>query len=288
MKKVVVLGSINVDTTLYVNEFPSKGETISGNSSEIDVGGKGFNQAIAIKKAGIPVSFISAVGSDSNGQLICDTAHEYKLTSYFYKADVQTGTAYILVNKNSENKIVVIPGSNDYVRKDTINKYFLDEADIIVLQNEIPMETNEYVFEKYKHKTIVYNPSPLKRLKEEYYSSISYLIVNEHEVSYFGKGKDYLSQGRDILSKGVKNVIVTLGENGSVLMSNSNNIKVNAIKVNAIDTVAAGDTYLGYFVSGLAKGLDEAHAMMLASKASAITVTRKGAIKAIPSIEEIK
>ena len=139
MKKVSVLGSINVDTTIYVDTFPNEGETITGNQVEIDVGGKGLNQAIAIKKSGIDVSFISAIGKDDNANLILKASREYGLKSYFFRSEHKTGTAYIIVDKSSQNKITVIPGSNNDVVKENIDKKILDESDIIVLQNEIPM-----------------------------------------------------------------------------------------------------------------------------------------------------
>ena len=149
------------------------------------------------------------------------------------------------------------------------------------------MGFNEYLFQNYKDKTIVYNPSPLKVLKEEYYSSISYLVVNEHEITFFSKKDNFDEMAKEILSKGVKNVVLTLGENGSVLYSKEETIHVPALKVDAVDTVAAGDTYLGYFVAMLASGKNKKEAMEIASIASSITVTRKGAASSIPYLKEI-
>lgn len=287
MKKVAVVGSVNVDISLYVDDFPLSGETITASEYEIDVGGKGFNQAIAIKKAGGEVSFLSAIGNDENAKKVQDVSKKYGLDSHFRQSKKVTGTAYI-VNKDSNNKIVIVPGSNDDVLISHAEEKILESSDIIVLQNEIPMQTNEFIFSKYKNKIIVYNPSPLKILRDEFYSSISYFIVNETELKFFGSGTDEVLLAKDIVRKGVKNVIVTLGEKGSFLVNNDELIKVDAVKCNAIDTVAAGDTYLGYFVSSIAKDYSLKEAMRLASKASSITVSRKGAIKAIPYFKEVE
>ncbi len=288
MKKVAVIGSINVDTTIYVDNFPKKGETISSKKCDISIGGKGFNQALAIKKARGDVLLIGAIGSDENGKRVINKINECGLDNNLYISNNATGSAHILIDSKGDNKIIVIPASNDDVLIKNIDISLLDYADIIVLQNEIPLETNEYILSFYQNKVIVYNPSPLKIIDEKYYSSITYLIVNEVELSFFSKRVDNISKARELIDKGVKNVIVTLADKGSFLVNKDKVINVNAIKVDAIDTVAAGDTYLGYFVSGISKGLSLIDSLNLASKASAITVTKKGASESIPYLDEIK
>ncbi len=289
MDKVLVIGSINIDNTLYVDSFPSEGETISAKKLEVDAGGKGLNQAIALKKAGADVLFVSALNKrETNSKVILDAVKKYDVNATFLDSDKPNGSAYILVNSLGQNKITIYPGSNDDVDPSKISKESICDAKYIVLQNEIVMGFNEYLFQNYKDKIIVYNPSPLKVLKEEYYSSISYLVVNEHEITFFSKKDNFDEMAKEILSKGVKNVVLTLGENGSVLYSTGEIIRVPALKVDAVDTVAAGDTYLGYFVAMLASGKNIKEAMEIASIASSITVARKGAASSIPYIEEIK
>lgn len=288
MKKVTVIGSVNIDTTIYVDSFPMLGETIFANKINTSIGGKGFNQAVAIKKAGGDVLFISAIGSDENAHKVISAIDNYDLDTNIYFSKKVTGNAHIIVDNSGNNEIIVVKGSNDDVTINNIDKTILDNADIIVLQNEIPLETNEYIFSNYKNKIIVYNPSPLKEIKEEYYSSITYLIVNEVELSFFSNKLDNISRARELIQKGIKNVIFTLGDKGSILVNKDDVISVDAIKTTAIDTVGAGDTYLGYFVSAISKELSLIDSMMLASKSSAISVSRKGASESIPYLDEIK
>lgn len=291
MKRVLVVGSVNMDYTVYTNSFPLPGETIFGVSRFIQPGGKGENQAIAIAKSHkVICDFIGAIGNDSDGKAIQEVLKQNEVNAHLKVIDeAETGNATIVVNKESENEIIIISGANGLLELKDIDIELLKQADYLVLQNEISEKTNEFLMKKAKElgKIVVYNPAPYRPLKEELFSCLDYFIPNRIEFKNYS-GTDDIEKGvKALLSKGVKNVLITLGTDGSVLYNKTETIKVDACKVKAIDTVAAGDTYVGYFVSSLASGYSVEESMKLASKASSITVTRKGSVVSIPKGEEV-
>lgn len=291
MKKILSIGSVNMDYTIYVGDFPLPGETIFGRSRFIQPGGKGENQIIAAAKSNkVETMFIGAVGNDSDGSQIQKILKDYNVKAYLtIFDDTETGNATIVVDNNSENKIVIIGGANMKLSPKEIDENLIKEADYIILQNEISEECNEFAMRKAKEygKVLVYNPAPFRPLDERLFAFIDYFIPNRIELSKYTKCDDPIMGAKMMLDKGVKNVLVTLGTEGSILINKNEQIKVNACKVKAIDTVAAGDTYVGYFVSSLASGYSLQEAMEYASKASAITVSRKGSVISIPIGEEV-
>lgn len=290
MKKILVIGSTNMDYTVYVDAMPKDGQTINGINRFIQPGGKGSNQAIAILKAGGDVTFFGAINkNDADGKIIKKTYDDLRLKYILKQSDSETGNATIIVDKNSENRIIVVKGANDDISPKEIDDDLVKNNDIIVLQNEIPLETTEYILKKYYNHEIVYNPAPAINLEDKYFKYITYFIVNETELSFYGIGSTIEEKAKYLLKKGVKNVLVTIGKNGSLLFKETGQIiEANPFKVNSVDTVAAGDTYLGYFVASKAKMLDDKESMKLASKASAIAVTKKGAINSIPYLNEVE
>ena len=291
MKKILVVGSLNMDYTIYCEEFPKDGETIYGIKRIVQPGGKGANQAAAAAKSHlVPVTFISSRGNDNDGITIENMLKELGIAAKFkINEGVETGNATIDVNSHGENKIIIIAGANALLKPSDISKEDVINHDYVILQNEIPNETNEHVMRlaKENNKVVVYNPAPYREIKDELYSLVDYFVVNEVELMRYS-GKEDIEEGiKILLSKGVKNLIVTLGTDGSMFVNNETRFKVAAHKVKAVDTVAAGDTYIGYFTAGLAKGKTTKEAMELASKASALTVTKQGSIISIPFGEEI-
>lgn len=288
MKKVIVIGSSNMDYTIYVDKMPLDGETINGKSRYIQPGGKGSNQAVALKKAGADVCLFTSLGADQDGKSIIDVYNSLELKHKIKESKQETGNATIIVDKNSENRIIVIPGANKDILPSDISSDLIDGYDIIVLQNEILEETNNFILKNYGNRTIVYNPSPCRSIDEKLFKYISYFIINERELDFYGKGSSVNEKAQYLLSKGIKNILVTIGSKGSLLFKeNGQIIEASAYKVSSVDTVAAGDTYLGYFVYGLSINLSDKEAMKLASKASAIAVTKLGAIASIPYLEEV-
>ena len=291
MKKALVVGSMNMDYSIYCGHFPLPGETMYGINRLVQPGGKGANQCAAIAKSGlVDVSFLACRGKDSDGQTIDELFKELKVNRLFKVVeDVPTGNATIIIDEKGENKIIIIAGANDKLLTSDVKDEILKENDLVVLQNEIPNATNEYVINKCKElsKVVVYNPAPYREMKDEILAKVDYFIVNEVELAQYSKEEDLEKGIEKIMKLGVQNLVVTLGKEGSLLINKQGRIKVNAHKVNAVDTVAAGDTYVGYFVAGLMSGMDLKEAMELASHASAVTVTRKGSIVSIPFGKEV-
>lgn len=290
MKTILVVGSLNMDYTIYVNEFPKEGETLFGNNRFIQPGGKGANQAVAIAKSGlVNTLMIGAIGNDKDGEEVKNIVYSFGVDVKLIKKDVETGNATIVVDKNSENKIIIIGGANTSLSIDDIDVSLIEKADYIVLQNEINQAVNDFVINKaYElNKTIIYNPAPYRIIDDDILKKITYFIPNEIELEKYSNMNNVDDGIYYLLNKGIKNVLVTLGTKGSLLKNKKESIKVDAFKVDAIDTVAAGDTFVGYFVSALASGKSEKEAMLLASKASSITVSRKGSLVSIPTLKEI-
>ncbi len=297
MKKILVIGSANIDITATVNHFPSVGETILGNSLQYAYGGKGANQAMACGKLGGDVIFLACVGDDVNGHKLVDnlSKHNIDISHIKFSNDRPTGTALINIDKNGDNQIIVVQGANlDCDKKYIESKEELfKDAEYILLQFEIPFDAVEKAIElaaKY-NKQVILNPAPASsNLNKDLYKYITYMTPNEKESMIMAdtNKNDANENARVLKNMGVKNIIVTLGSKGSMLYKDKNNIiNINANKVKAIDTVAAGDCYNGAFVVALSKGMNEEEAMKYASLASAIAVTRKGAQESIPNEEEM-
>ena len=291
-KKILVVGSISIDNTIFTKQLPSAGTTTVADSYFQNIGGKGANQACASLFLGGNVSFIGAIGKDHNGDLVESFLKEQGLNARLKRSDKPTGIAFIILEEQSaENRILIVQGANTDLTKEDIYKNLdlFTEGDILLTQFENDMETVSYVIKKAyeKHMLVVVNPAPIKELKEEYYQYIDYLVPNEHELEALSHKTDILLAAKELLSRGAKNVIVTLGEKGSVLINKDEYIKVEPHKVDAVDTTAAGDSYLGALVSKLSEGKSIKEAMEFASLCSSKTVTKKGAIVSLPHLDEL-
>ncbi len=292
-KKILVIGSISIDNTIFTKQLPSAGTTTVADSFFQNIGGKGANQACASLFLGGDVSFIGAIGKDHNGDLVESFLKEQGLNFRLKRSDAPTGIAFIILEEQTaENRILIVQGANVDLTKEDIDKNLdlFTEGDILLTQFENDMDTVSYVIKKAyeKHMLVVVNPAPIKELKEEYYQYIDYLVPNEHELEALSKKTDILLGAKELLSRGAKNVIVTLGEKGSVFINKDEYIKIEPHKVNAVDTTAAGDSYLGALVTKLSEGKDIKEAMEFASKCSSLTVTKKGAIISLPHLADLK
>ncbi len=291
-KKILVIGSISIDNTIFTKQLPSAGTTTVADSYFQNIGGKGANQACASLFLGGEVSFIGAIGKDHNGDMVEKFLKEQGLHARLKRSEKPTGIAFIILEEeNAENRILIIQGANTDLQIEDIDKNLdlFTEGDILLTQFENDMETVSYVIKKAyeKHMLVVVNPAPIKELKEEYYQYIDYLVPNEHELEALSHKTDILLAAKELLSRGAKNVIVTLGEKGSVLINKDEYIKVEPHKVDAVDTTAAGDSYLGALVTKLAEGKEIKGAMEFASLCSSKTVTKKGAIVSLPHLDEL-
>ena len=292
VKKILVIGSIAVDNTIYTQALPSAGTTTIADSYFSNVGGKGANQACAAHFLGADVTFIGAVGKDHNGDMVVDFLNKQGLDSRIKRSDKPTGVAFIILEEqNAENRILIVQGANTDLTKEDIdqNLDLFSEGDILLTQFENSMETVEYVISKAKDKgmLVVVNPAPIKKFNEAYYQYIDYLVPNEHELEALSSTNDVEKGCRYLLDKGAKNIIVTLGEKGSLFVNKEKCFKVEPHKVNAVDTTAAGDSYLGALVSKLSQGKDIKEAMEFASLCSSKTVTKKGAIVSLPHLNDL-
>ena len=291
-KKILVIGSIAIDSTIYTKVLPSAGTTTIADSYFTNIGGKGANQACAALFLGADVSFIGAIGKDHNGDMVEKFLKEQGLHARLKRSDQPTGVAFIILEENNaENRILIVQGANTDLTKEDIDKNLdlFSEGDILLTQFENSMDVVSYVIKKAheKHMTIVVNPAPIKKLEDEYYQYIDYLVPNEHELEALSGKVDILSGCRELLLKGAKNVIVTLGEKGSMLVNKEECLKVKPHKVDAIDTTAAGDSYLGALVNKLSEGKSINDAMEFASLCSSKTVTKKGAIVSLPHLADL-
>lgn len=299
MKKVLVIGSLNMDMTVKVEELPKLGETIFGNDFYESCGGKGANQAVAVSKLGMKTEMIGMVGKDSQGEKLIQNLNKYGIISdNVIKSDELTGRAIITVDKKGDNNIIVIPGSNFKIMKEHIQdkQDVIASSDVVILQNEIPSETVEFSLLKAKElgKITIFNPAPARKLSEKVFKNTDYLILNETEMEEIfeiefndkeytekisGKKKEY----------SIKNIILTLGDKGSILFSEDNNIKkYDVYKVKAVDTTAAGDSFIGAFTMKICEIGNPDEAIKYATAVSAIVVTRQGAQDSIPAREEIE
>lgn len=290
MSKVLVVGSANMDTTIYTEKFPCEGETIFAQSKFIQPGGKGANQAAAAGKSGLTnVEFLCALGNDAEGKEIYSSLKECGVNIAIKQSLENTGSAFICVNSTSQNEIIIHHGANfDLLPDDLDEKLFVD-ADIVVLQNEIPQETNEKAIE-FAHKygcMVIYNPAPFRPIKTDLFKLIDIFNVNEVELKQYTNEGNIFMGIKKLHKLGVDKLLITLGKDGSMFSDKGKQISVESIKVKAIDTVAAGDTYVGYFAAALAAGYSEEKAMKIATKASSICVTKKGSLKSIPLGKEV-
>lgn len=297
MNRVVVIGSINMDLVTVCEQAPKGGETLFGTKFLQIPGGKGANQAVAIGKLGSCVTMLGKVGKDSFGEDLIKSMKKNNVnTDHIEKCDLPTGTANIVVEGNGQNRILVVPGANSLVDVEYIERNLdvIKEADIVVTQLEIPVETVEYALKKAKEfgKITILNPAPARELSQEIIANSDFIIPNESELNVITGIETETEEGikkagDKLLKSGVKTLIVTLGSKGSLHLDEKNMEFHSAYKVKAIDTTAAGDSFIGGFVRTL-KENNIGEAIEFATKVSAIAVTKEGAQSSIPSIEEVE
>lgn len=293
MKKILVIGSISIDNVTYTNVLPQPGMTVYGESFLSNIGGKGANQACAIRFLDGDVEFYGSIGNDANGERVQKYLKEVGLTANLKISKYSTGVATIIIdNQTAENRIVIVPGSNMDLNKEDIDKIDFSKFDILLLQLENSINSICYAIKKAKENglTVVLNPAPFHEVPKEVFGDIDYFIPNEHELEQFTPDctGNYEDRANQLIKYGIKRIIVTLGEKGSLYVDEKQSFLVSPYKVNAIDTTGAGDSYCGAFVTAVAEGKSLKDAMDFASKVSSLTVTKKGAIASLPKRSEIK
>ncbi len=292
MKKIAVIGSLNMDYVITVPSMPQVGETVLSTGFSLVPGGKGANQAYAAGRLGGQVVMLGAVGQDSAGDALCQSLASagVDVSRIKHCEGLPTGSAFIPVDAEGNNSILVAQGANGAVDISYIkeNRDVLESCDIVLLQLEIPLETVVFVAKTAKElgKTVILDPAPARRdIPEELYRCVDYLKPNETELAILTDGRpaEYLR------SSGVKNIVVTLGEKGGFLLTeDGQNEPFPAVEaVQVVDTTAAGDSFTGAMAVALARGDSLRQAVRFASTVAAIVVARKGAQTSIPSLDEI-
>lgn len=286
-----------MDLVTVCERAPKGGETLFGKEFFQVPGGKGANQAVAIGKLGTQVTMLGKIGNDSFGKdLVASMKNSGVNTEYIENSASSTGIAKIIVEANGQNRILVVSGANMDVDRAYIDRHIdvINNSDILVTQLEIPIDTVEYVLKKAKEagKITILNPAPAAQLNDEIIKNSDIIIPNESELGIItGMPANTLNEieaaAQKLLNMGVKELIVTLGSQGSLHLNKKGSTLHSAYKVNAVDTTAAGDSFIGGLVKNIQDdNLDEA--IEFATKVSAITVTRKGAQISIPTIEEVE
>ena len=291
MKKILVIGSLNMDFVADVSHIPTVGETILAENFELVPGGKGANQSYAIGKMHGNVAMLGMVGQDTYGERLCENLESVGV-------DVSR-IAVIGVIPEGDNSILVIPGANAHVDKSYImeNMDLLEASDIIVVQLEIPLETVMYAVKEARKrgKTVILDPAPaVSDLPDELFACVDVIKPNETELAILlqecSDEENLCTNAKLLQQKGVKNIVVTLGGEGSYLLKEDHTEKrLHADKtVHVVDTTAAGDSYVAGLAVALSRGDSLDEAVELAGRVSNIVVTRKGAQTSIPSFEELE
>ncbi|MFZ4878619.1 ribokinase [Janthinobacterium sp. Mn2066] len=299
---IVVIGSINMDLVLRVPRMPLPGETLTGGAFRTIPGGKGANQAVAcarlsgkVAAGGQQVAMIGCLGDDAFGTTLraalrSDGIIDSHVTTL---PGVASGIASILVDDNGQNSIVIAGGANDLLSPAHIDaaQELIAQADIVVLQLETPMATVEHAIRLARSlgKTVVLNPAPAAQVPAGVLELVDYLIPNEIEAAMLTgiDSSDASVLARALQQQGSDNVIITLGSKGVHAALYGGDVDFPAEAVKAVDTTAAGDTFIGGFVAGLASGLDEAEAIAQGQRAAAWSVTKPGAQTSIPHLHEL-
>lgn len=299
-KKIAVIGSVNMDIVVNVPYMPAVGETILGYSFKTVPGGKGANQAFTAARLNGDVCMVGKVGMDEFAQPLLDNLKRVGVNVDGIKKqeDTHSGLAFIYVSKEGDNNIVVVPGANGRIFKEDLEQYkgLIEGSDIILLQLEIPLDTVFYAIDIAHEmgKFIILNPAPAPdSIPDSVLKKIDIITPNETELQKLIGSKidsmESIKEGANVLlSKGVKTVVVTLGDKGAALVTENEFLHFLVPKVETIDTTAAGDSFTAAIAVALSEGRSMEEAIIFAGKVASIVVTREGAQTSIPSRYEVE
>ena len=298
--KIAILGSINVDTTYHVERFPQPGETISAISKSSAPGGKGANQAVAAARSGAKTYFVGKVGDDNEGKFMLEALKEEHVDTDCIVVDKVhgTGTAMVTLDVNGQNHIMVYGGANQALLKEDLENTdkVLDSADFLISQFETPQNVTAAAFKEAKNHGVItfLNPAPAHEIDPEVLKYTDIIAPNETESAILTgiklNGEDSMLKTAEYFAdKGVDNLLITLGSRGVFYSTPNGHGLVPAFKVKAVDTTAAGDTFVGAMASQLHTNLDNIEeALVYGQRASSLTVQKMGAMPSIPFGDQVE
>ena len=306
MTDILVVGSINADLVVRAPRFPEPGETLSGEDLHIIPGGKGANQAVAAARQGASVAMVGRVGNDSFGPDLIDNLKQNDVDTAHVQTDSQsaTGTAIIVVDADGQNSIVLSPGGNGRVGEEDLNKVSFAEYKLLLLQLEIPVEAVLSAAQRAREHgvRVLLNPAPARPLPEELIALPDFIVPNETELSLLtdqpvNDMSSAENAAKTLLRRGIKNVIVTLGSKGALIVNNELTKHIPAFNVDVVDSTAAGDAFIGGFASKLLESgglpLDAQEqalqeAVQYGCACGALAATKFGAQPSLPTREDVE
>jgi ribokinase len=294
-KPIVIVGSITMDLVTRTPRIPAIGQTLIGTGFETNQGGKGANQAVAAARLGYPAAMVAKVGNDAYGpELVASLRRAGVDTAAMEQVEGPSGLAPIYVADDGHNAIVVVPGANGKMDRATVDRHaeLIRSAGMVLCQLEIPIETLGYTLEFCARAgvPVMLDPAPAADLPDAVWKQVAWFTPNESEAAhYVGDGADTETSAKGLLAKGLRGVVLKRGSEGAyVAVADGKSGWVKPFKVDAIDTVAAGDCFNGAFAVALLEGNDPWAAARFANAAAAICVTRKGAAASMPMRAEVE
>jgi ribokinase len=296
--RITILGSINIDLVFCTPRMPAVGETIMGEGFLQVPGGKGANQAVAAARQGAEVRFVGMIGNDSFGRQAADclSAEGILIDEVFTADGAATGVAGIFVDSGGSNSIVLAPGANELLSVERVEaaRQAIASAAFLVCQLESPLESvTRAIAIAHQHDVqVVFNPAPARDLPDELLARVDYLIVNETEAAQLSgiavtDPRSATRAAQALRQRGAGAVLLTMGAQGVLVAGPEHERFIPAVRVEVVDTTAAGDTFVGAFTFALACGLSIDEATVEAQYAAAVTVTRLGAQTSIPTRDEL-
>jgi ribokinase len=297
-KDIVVFGSLNVDFVVKAAVRPGPGETVAGTDFRIYPGGKGANQAVAASRAGGKVTMAGRIGDDVFSSILTKSLLEAGVRGDFLRVTggVSTGSAFIVIDSKGENSIVVVPGANGLAAREDVDLLapVLENARVLMLQLEIPMESVEYAARK-AHDSgvmVLLDPAPPAPLSKELLECVDIITPNEHEAQFLtGRQITGIRTARlaasDLTSMGIRWAVVKLGAKGVVYVGESAIDHVPGHEVQVVDSTGAGDAFSGALAAAICEGKSLGEACRFANAAGALSVTKPGAQTSMPWRDEI-
>ncbi|WP_195282165.1 ribokinase [Harryflintia acetispora] len=297
---IAVIGSINMDVVLRVERAPSAGQNIYVESTGLVCGGKGANAAIALSRLGEEVAFCGCVGADDNGMRLLENLKQegVDISPVIVREGIDSGTAYILLERDGANRIVVAPGANETLKAEDMHRYALPlirRSELVLINLEMSMTCINEIVQlcRQEHKCLVIDAGPVRGVRPEQLAGAYCVSPNETELEALAgrplNGMDEVRRAAgELLDLGIERVLIKLGGRGCCMVSRQESYILPAYEVRVVDTTAAGDSFMAGFCSALAVGLEEREAVRRANMCGAVAVTRTGAAPSLPCRKDIE